>query len=215
MTDNTTIKVSGKCETDDIESCIFTIRRVGKAIRAKGYQELADALEGVIGKIDKRKAKVKEEHIYSRGYLPKSIDIYEDTNTIEKHFIAKEACQAKTFRVLKPEPNVLVYFCCAKGDEMKAGRCHPNPTVHKTIVYNEGKHKRDLEHLLEVHPEIPVVKHKVGGTKPSHKEEGVEAREPLTQSLPVVGEEHSVSIPLSCPGTQPISPEVEKALKES
>ena len=44
---------------------------------------------------------------------------------------------------------------------------------------------------------------------------GIEARESLTVTDPVIGGEHNVSIPLSCPGTQPVSPELAKALTES
>ena len=204
MAENTKIKISGRCETDDIESCVFTIRRVGKSIRAHGYKELADALESAVGKLTKRKAKVGEEAGmgYAKGYLPKEIDVY--PNTIEKHYVAKESCQRRTFRVIK-DGDILAYICCAKGDKMVGKKCHPKPTLHKTVVPNNEKYKKKLEDLLRVHSEIPVH---------YHKTEGVEAREPLTVTNPVVGEEHSVSIPLVC-GTKPVPPELGKALKES
>lgn len=207
------ITISGKCETDDIASCVFRIRKVGATIRAQGQKELAEAIERAADRVSK--ARVKEEagmeapkRQFAPGYLPKQIIIYHDTNTIEKHYIDAGECQAKTFRILKPEPHILVSMCCAKGDKMKGKRCHPNPTIHKTIVPYSGKYITELEHLRAIHPEIPVSTRNSGGTK-------ARVRESLTVTEPVEGDEHSVNIPLTCPGTQPVPRELTRALAES
>ena len=108
------IKVSGKCEGDSIETCVFRIRRVGRVIRAQGYRELADALEEVLDRHAKRgKAAVGEPKLPYAHPVPKVIVLF--ARTIEKDYLDSGVCDTKTIRVIKPEPNVLLYRCRRDG----------------------------------------------------------------------------------------------------
>lgn len=166
-----TIKVSGRCPEDDISSCVFRLRKVGETVKAQGYRELADAIESLVEAVVRPRrrgpARAAENPGPHTRPLPKVVYLYK--NAITKHYVDKEICQARSFRVLKPEPGVLVSMCCAKGDSVKAGRCHPRPTIHKTIVPRTEKYERELEHLRLVHPEVRVVD--------KGAERGVQARE--------------------------------------
>ena len=108
------IKVSGKCEGDDIRTCKFRIRRVGKTVVAQGQQGLADALASVMdGHARRAKAAVGEPKLPYARPVPKQIFLY--ARTIEKHYMDSVVCDPKTIRVLKPEPNVLLYRCKLGG----------------------------------------------------------------------------------------------------
>ncbi len=69
-------------------------------------------------------SKAKEQHQHEHGGMgepshpyahqrPKEILVF--ARTIEKHYLAPDTCDAKSIRVLKPEPNVLLYRCKRDG----------------------------------------------------------------------------------------------------
>ncbi len=218
------VKISGKCDGDDIRTCKFRIRRVGKTVVAQGQQGLADALASVMDGHARGKAKAaelgapmmlltkeiranlpplysqennpdptvwvkfftpdsnwtwygiefdgedlffgwvvgfeqelgyfslhelettkgkmglpierdkwfkpmplskaKEQHQHEHGGMgepshpyahPRPKEILVFARTIEKHYLAPDTCDAKSIRVLKPEPNVLLYRCKRDG----------------------------------------------------------------------------------------------------
>jgi hypothetical protein len=86
--------------------------------------------------------------------IPQYIDVFK--TTIAKHYRPLKDFHSGSIRVTKPEENILVYLGCLKSDDWDGRTCSPNPTVFKTIVLKNEKYRADLEHLLKVHPEIPV-----------------------------------------------------------
>lgn len=84
------------------------------------------------------------EHPYARPW-PKSITVYPDT--IEKHYVDKDAFHPGSIRVVKPLPGVLVYLGCKKDAwwDVRAARCYPNPTVHLTIVPRTAEYMAEVE----------------------------------------------------------------------
>ena len=110
----------------------------------------------------RRESRIEEEAVleaseykYKRK-LPDYIEVF--SNTISKHYYPSSDCHKGSVRTLKPKADILVVIGCLKKDSWDASeqRCEPNPTVIQTIVPNNEKYTKELEHLKLVHPEIKI-----------------------------------------------------------
>ena len=151
------VKVTGRCETDDIESCVFRLRQIGTTLKVQGYEGLAAAIEELVRKVPrKRRATVAEATSYARP-LPKFVTVY--PNAIHKHYLDwKRDVQGGSIRIVKPKTDVLVYLGCPVGSKWdpKTRTCSPHPVVVKTVVPRSKRYDEELAHLKLVHPEVKI-----------------------------------------------------------
>ena len=83
-----------------------------------------------------------EQHQKDR---PQDIIFFKDT--IMKHYYPKEDFHPDSFRVVKPEPGVMVTLGCLKKDKWYPERleCVPTQTLHRTIVPRIEKYIKEAE----------------------------------------------------------------------
>ncbi len=90
---------------------------------------------------------ILEQHQKDR---PQDIIFFKDT--IMKHYYPKEDFYPDSFRVVKPEPGVMVTLGCLKKNKWYPERleCVPTQDIHRTIVPRMGKYIKEAEEWAAV-----------------------------------------------------------------
>jgi hypothetical protein len=114
--------------------------------------------------------------------VPKLIEVYK--TTIVKHYRAKGAFHKKSFRVMKPNKNTLIWLGCLKSDQWTGNVCSDNQALHKTIVKKTAAGMREVEKLKN--SGIPVKYFAEEGIVPRAKDDIMtEIETALDKSQPV------------------------------
>ncbi|MBN1366764.1 MAG: hypothetical protein JW967_02420 [Dehalococcoidales bacterium] len=211
---------------EDEQGAVRRYKELAKEAAQGGYKE--------VGRVFNHIAADENEHYKSlfsiqdivklnEKPVPKLIEIY--PNSIVKHYIDSKECRPGTFRVLKPDPHLMVFICCRKGQHWVGGHCHGKPTVHKTIIRldkeNRTIYEQEVEQfrkmgvpvengaaekevLPQMNETVPAkVKKAISNSVQVRLEEETgylvcKAGGQLRKQADITGEAHSISIPLTC-----------------
>ncbi len=86
---------------------------------------------------------------------PKLVEVF--LNTIVKHYRPKSDFHSKSFRVLKPNKDTLIYLACPITAQWEKGSCSENQELVKTIVKKTAQALKELRKLEKKGVEIKMV----------------------------------------------------------
>lgn len=148
-----------KLSLEEIREFVEKSRHAGKPPKFtdQDLEEALDYLEGVGEVITREETKEKPKlwiptpmedsaPLAASREVPKLIEVYQ--NVIAKHYRPKAAFHNKSFRVMKPNKDTLVFLGCLKTAEWKGKVCSENQALHKTIATRTAQGMREV-HKLE------------------------------------------------------------------